>query len=123
MDAVLKRHEFDAADAQNLAADFANVTLANVTFANLIDFASFALFAIRIAVTILPAGTAGAAVVDLGALPAVGLAAEDLMSDFLETAMGKTSGLSLTSSTALPSASRVPNRPPLNNFIYAIENK
>jgi hypothetical protein len=103
MDAVLQRHEFDAADAQNLVADFANVIFARVTdFARLIDFARFALFAIRIAVTILPAG---AAIVDLGALLAPGLAAEDLMSDFLEMAMGETSGLSLTSSTAIPSAS------------------
>jgi len=89
MEPILKRHEFDAAGAQNLAADFANVTFARVTdFARLIDFARLARFAIRIAVTILPAGTAGAAIVDLGALPAVGLAAEELMIDFLEMAMG-----------------------------------
>ncbi len=54
------------------------------------DFASFALFAMRIAVTILPAGAAGEAVADLGALVAVGLA-EDLMMDFFETAMEITS--------------------------------
>jgi len=45
----------------------------------------------RIAVTILPAGAAGDAVVDLAAFVAVGLAVEDLMSDFFETGMGITS--------------------------------
>jgi hypothetical protein len=50
------------------------------------DFASLALLAMRIAVSILPAGTAGDAVADLAVLVAVGLA-DDLMIDFFETAM------------------------------------
>jgi hypothetical protein len=54
------------------------------------DFASLALFAMRIAVTIFPAGAAGDAVVDLVVLVAVGLE-EDLMIDFFETAMDLTS--------------------------------
>jgi hypothetical protein len=74
------RPAFRRADIYILAA------LAKVTV-----FARFAVFAIRIAVTILPAGAAGDAVVDLGALLAVGLAVEDLMIDFLETGMGTTS--------------------------------
>jgi hypothetical protein len=50
----------------------------------------------RMAVTILPAGTAGTAVVDLGALVAVGLrVVEDLTIDFFETAMVITSCLNL----------------------------
>jgi hypothetical protein len=50
------------------------------------DFASLALLAMRIAVSILPAGTVGDAVADLAVLVAVGLA-DDLMIDFFETAM------------------------------------
>ena len=53
-------------------------------------FARLAVFAIRIAVTILPAGAAGDALVDFAVLVTVGLA-EDFMIDFFETAMGLTS--------------------------------
>jgi hypothetical protein len=65
-----------------------------------VDFARFTFLATRSAVTIFPAGAAGDAVADLGALMAVGLAVEDLMIDFLETAMIVTSHMNLNCCTA-----------------------
>jgi hypothetical protein len=70
------------------------------------------------AVTILPAGTVGTPVVDLGALVAMGLwAAEDLMIDFFETVMGVTSHLNLWFVTALSNACSVPKFGAVGRFL------
>jgi hypothetical protein len=87
-----------------------------VTLAKVMVFARFAVFAMRIAVTILPAGAAGEAVATFGALLAVGLAVEDLIIDFLEIAIILTSGMNLIFCTATSIATRVPNISPANLF-------
>jgi hypothetical protein len=69
--------------------------LAKVAFFARVTFARLAFLAMRMAVTILPAGAAGEAVVDLVDLVAALGADEDLMMDFFEIAMGVTSCLNL----------------------------
>ncbi len=116
MDHFVTRHELRGMDGYILVA------LAKVTvFARFTVFASFTVFAIRIAVTIFPAGAAGDAAAALGVLLAVGLAAEDLMIDFLEIAMIVTSDSKLNCCTATSNATRVPNMPPANLFLYVVE--